>query len=662
MGGSPHHEEMQGGSAVHASSQPIYDAAQLCSKHFEDHLQTTDDAGDDYLAIEELWGRFNQWAAYAGAFAVPRASLDARLVPHGEIRDMVLELLLNSRDNAEETSESSPGLPAVRAAVNRLLILSVNIRRSARQTHRLRQESRNTQDESLCRLLAQTRYPNTRKSLCSQLGASIHVRGISLQYMQEHNKKLAYRRNDRDDLEILENEEERPKEQVNEPVVSLNKDTSPKKQKATRGPETLPSVVSPCAIVRINRTKRNPSSTVISSSSSVRDGQRNEYDYPPQPRQKDGKRYQSCAICAMPLEPQTLTKRAWNAHVDQDIEPYVCISEDCIEPPQYFTTLQDWMDHMQTRHSMNWSEQIHTERWHCDVDHNEPGREPPEFDEKAEFLNHLNTYHRDKLTQLAAEQDVLCFEVGAAGLMNYFPCLVISGICDYSDSHKYNEWQGYAAMAAAAYSKDLLCQISPHNIEAEKRIGDIFVVVDTVSETGGGVRMMTSKLNISKGFEIELKGKVLGREHPDRPPPLTSMDNLALMYKNQGQWEEAELLEVRVIETQKTVLGPNHPDTLTSIANLALAYRNQGRWEEAKLLELQVLETRKTVLGPDHPDTLTSMHNLAHTWKCQGRNTNAVQLIEDCVQIRRRILGPEHQDTLLSLSALNNWRKELSLS
>ncbi|KAI1317244.1 hypothetical protein F5Y16DRAFT_392874 [Xylariaceae sp. FL0255] len=407
MGDSPRHREMQGDSAAHQSSQPIYDAAQLCTKHFQHHLETIDGAGNDYIVIEELWGRFNQWAAYVGAFAVPRASLDARLAPHGDIREMVLELLymiqdnliwVKSRDNAGETSESSPGVPAVKAAVERLLILSVNIRRSARQSHRLRQGSRDTQDESLCRLLAQTRYPNARRSLCSQLGASIHARGISLQYMQEHNKKLAYRRNDDGDLEILE-DEERPKEQVNAPVVPINKDTGSEKQKTTPAPETLPSVVSPSAIVRINRTKRNPSSTVMSSGSTVRDGQRNDYDYPPQPGQKDGKRYQACGICAMPLETQTLTKRAWNIHVDQDIEPYVCISEDCIEPPQYFTSLQDWTGHMQTRHSMSWSEQIHTERWHCDVDHNEPGRGPPEFDEKAKFLNHLNTCHGDKLTQ-----------------------------------------------------------------------------------------------------------------------------------------------------------------------------------------------------------------------------------------------------------------------
>ena len=75
--------------------------------------------------------------------------------------------------------------------------------------------------------------------------------------------------------------------------------------------------------------------------------------------------------------------------------------------------------------------------------------------------------------RLAAEKDVLCFEMEAAGLMNHFPCLVIRGICDYSDSHKNKEWQGYAAMAAAAYAKDLLCRIPPNRIDAEKKIVDI---------------------------------------------------------------------------------------------------------------------------------------------------------------------------------------------
>ncbi|KAF1986145.1 purine and uridine phosphorylase, partial [Aulographum hederae CBS 113979] len=100
---------------------------------------------------------------------------------------------------------------------------------------------------------------------------------------------------------------------------------------------------------------------------------------------------------------------------------------------------------------------------------------------------------RDKLI---AEKDVLCFEMEAAGLMNHFPCLVIRGICDYSDSHKNDAWQGYAAMAAAAYAKDLLCRIAPNRIEAERKISDILSSVKSevhqihtrVQDIGTGVK------------------------------------------------------------------------------------------------------------------------------------------------------------------------------
>jgi nucleoside phosphorylase len=64
-----------------------------------------------------------------------------------------------------------------------------------------------------------------------------------------------------------------------------------------------------------------------------------------------------------------------------------------------------------------------------------------------------NAMIRDNLTK---EHDVLCFETEAAGLMDNFPCIVIRGICDYSDTHKNDMWQGFAAATAAVYAKELL--------------------------------------------------------------------------------------------------------------------------------------------------------------------------------------------------------------
>jgi hypothetical protein len=59
---------------------------------------------------------------------------------------------------------------------------------------------------------------------------------------------------------------------------------------------------------------------------------------------------------------------------------------------------------------------------------------------------------------------VLCFEIEAARLMDSFPCLVIRDICDYADSHKNKRWQPYAAATAAAYAKELFCEIPARHV------------------------------------------------------------------------------------------------------------------------------------------------------------------------------------------------------
>ena len=90
------------------------------------------------------------------------------------------------------------------------------------------------------------------------------------------------------------------------------------------------------------------------------------------------------------------------------------------------------------------------------------------------------------------------------------------------------------------------------------------------------------------------------------------MANLAFTYRNQGRWDEAEKLEVNVMNARKAKLGSDHPYTLTSIANLTCTYRNQGRWDEAERLEVDVMNARKAKLGSDHPDTLSTSGNIGN--------------------------------------------------
>jgi hypothetical protein len=82
------------------------------------------------------------------------------------------------------------------------------------------------------------------------------------------------------------------------------------------------------------------------------------------------------------------------------------------------------------------------------------------------------------------------------------------------------------------------------------------------------------------------------------------MHNLASTYQNQGQWDEAEKLEVEVMNAAKAKLGSDHPDTLNTMANLALMYCSQGRLDEAESLLSQTVHTMQTIMGTQHPTTV----------------------------------------------------------
>lgn len=75
--------------------------------------------------------------------------------------------------------------------------------------------------------------------------------------------------------------------------------------------------------------------------------------------------------------------------------------------------------------------------------------------------------HRDRL----GRENVACFEMEGAGVVrSTADCLVIRGICDYSDSHKSKIWQEYAAATAAAYAKFFLSQMPRNDCDTSVRV------------------------------------------------------------------------------------------------------------------------------------------------------------------------------------------------
>ncbi|MEK8016424.1 MAG: tetratricopeptide repeat protein, partial [Candidatus Parabeggiatoa sp.] len=80
---------------------------------------------------------------------------------------------------------------------------------------------------------------------------------------------------------------------------------------------------------------------------------------------------------------------------------------------------------------------------------------------------------------------------------------------------------------------------------------------------------------LEKGYRLSLQ--VLGETHPNT---LSSLNNLAGIYKAVGRLDEALPLYEKGYRLSLQVLGETHPNTLSSLNNLAIAYAEQGDLEK----------------------------------------------------------------------------------
>jgi hypothetical protein len=148
---------------------------------------------------------------------------------------------------------------------------------------------------------------------------------------------------------------------------------------------------------------------------------------------------------------------------------------------------------------------------------------------------------------------------------------------------------------------------------------------------------------------MKLRGQQLGPEHEDT---LTTMSLLGVAYSRLKRTEEAQQLQLQVVDIASRVLGPTHRLTLKSISRLAITYQHKGFVGKCQIFQMDVLDLMKRELGVEHSDTLTEMANLAYTLNKLKYWEAAVKLQRELLELRTRVLGPTHPDTLTTMVSL----------
>jgi len=78
-------------------------------------------------------------------------------------------------------------------------------------------------------------------------------------------------------------------------------------------------------------------------------------------------------------------------------------------------------------------------------------------------------------------------------------------------------------------------------------------------------------------------------------------------------------------EARHRRLGRNHPSTLETMNDLAVLYKEQARYDKAEKLLLDVIESRRFKLGDQHPHTIESLNKLIDLYEVWDKLQKAAQ-------------------------------------
>ena len=148
---------------------------------------------------------------------------------------------------------------------------------------------------------------------------------------------------------------------------------------------------------------------------------------------------------------------------------------------------------------------------------------------------------------------------------------------------------------------------------------------------------------------LDTRNELLGVEHPKT---IRAMASLATTYHDLGKYTEAEKLNSQVLDARNRILEVEHPDTIRAMANLAATHSYLGKYTEAEKLEIQALEARSRILGAEHAETIRAMGSLGATYRNLGRYTEAEKLNIQVLNVRKSLFGVEHPDTIDAMTNL----------
>jgi CHAT domain-containing protein/tetratricopeptide (TPR) repeat protein len=147
----------------------------------------------------------------------------------------------------------------------------------------------------------------------------------------------------------------------------------------------------------------------------------------------------------------------------------------------------------------------------------------------------------------------------------------------------------------------------------------------------------------------DLYKKLFTENHPTYA---INLNNLGTLYCDMGDYAKALLVLKHARDLIKQCLTENHPAYAASLNNLASLYQARGEYAKALPLYEQASDLIKQRLTANHPNYATSLNNLAGVYRDLGEYAKALSLYEQARDLRQKLLTETHPDYARSLHNL----------
>lgn len=124
-----------------------------------------------------------------------------------------------------------------------------------------------------------------------------------------------------------------------------------------------------------------------------------------------------------------------------------------------------------------------------------------------------------------------------------------------------------------------------------------------------------------------------------------SYSNLGLVYRAQGNFDEAESYLMNALDIRREELNGRGAVIGSTLNNIAELYRDRGQFGQALMFHETCINAFKACLAPDHPNVINARGNLGVTLRHQARTGNLTgdDLIKNSVKFfKEKNYGDDH--------------------